>query len=956
MAILSYLANIKSSGVYYYVWDKSEVPVEIDRRALRMVIGYSEIGPFNTPVYVGSGSDFTKIFGRPSRRLERRGIYFHRMALQALEAGPIIALNIKPFNIDKANPEHAAICSFNAADLGKDKPTQEVKAALVAATTRGQRDAGITSIYDTNRFWKVDGNHLHDIQMMNVNKYGLMDRRVSPEEGSKDYIRIVQTSDKGDSNTIFVRPFVPSGWDIKVSDWYSAASEDEMPAYMDPIKDHSLSEYFAEVYVFKGDLRSEDLFKHTGTLGSTLPVQFKYAHDDKGNALYWDISRLYPILEKVVTYNENGEQEEFIVSAPTADQAYFTPDGTPVTVEKDKTGRIIYKANGTEVKEVVTTQPWAVITEDIKAGRSWIKYMNKSIDELTISPADEKHGKLAGWNLIIGSKATGSVDPVGCDNCAENKKLQLTPEEIKGTAQMPDHIATATDEAYLAWQPFCIVEGNKVRSNGKYRTPWGELGDAIEEMSTVTTANFLGRYSGILFPGFKDATGSTASLDAIFNADYARHKMLMGFDETLLDAACDADTNSSLRYGDKAGEPCGMHTKSDILSQGKKENCYASPAAFLHALTSPTRQFNWTEVNGSRKTNLLFGDKVTDYPEVTWDPNGSSIYGWYMEGYNYSSIKKSDKDKELQDKIFTVLGYKGLREALVNNVDVDYHYIVDTFNTYPGFGMKSVLTQIAKDKDNCLLLTSFPQMPDILRRCGVENYLGGFDMKKVRQNGISLPTEVQGASWAAMYTQLTYTDGSSKFIAPSVGLVSNLYITKNAYRQPYYVVAGPNNGLIKHRDIVGPDYNYIRADLNILEPMGVNVIVHMPRYGIVINSNQTMKQVPVTALSKVHVRELVIYLQNSLEHMLRGYQWEMNTPDLRQRVETHAKTILEQVKANRGIYDYDAKCDGENNTPEIIDNELIVLDVDIEPARAMGKAAVTITLHRTGGMAKLGII
>ena len=51
MSLPNYLAKIKSSGIYRYVFDKSLVPPQA-AETLRLVVGYSEKGPFNTPVYL----------------------------------------------------------------------------------------------------------------------------------------------------------------------------------------------------------------------------------------------------------------------------------------------------------------------------------------------------------------------------------------------------------------------------------------------------------------------------------------------------------------------------------------------------------------------------------------------------------------------------------------------------------------------------------------------------------------------------------------------------------------------------------------------------------------------------------------------------------------------------------------------------------------------------------------
>ena len=890
MAIPNYLAKIKSSGVYRYVFDKSEIPAS-QRNSLRLVVGYSERGPFNTPVYISDAQEFIATFGNISRRMERKGVFFHRLAIQALEAGPILALNIKPFK-----NESAKMISFNASDIVcKDKIFVEIPADSItlsafdkdgkAITENGKQlmrhflkpvpdyikegntfkfvgsryavtdaknkiTAGAThvrtiekgvecywsaaassilkpelkddgtfvpgsfkydhtyfngeyvvnkevdgkngievngkqedkkefilddalialdgtntagerwsTIYDTNRFWKVTDN-LMDITPL-----------VAGGAAKKDYMRIVQTSSKEDSVTVFMRPCIPTGYNIKISDWYASEVADEMPVYMDSIKDHYLSEFFMEIFVFKGDFRSPDLFTEAGTLGA--------------------------------------------------------------------------------------------------------------------------------------------------------------------------HVRQAAGESKFF--PFCSVKGKgvdaEVRTNADFLDAFGRPADALAAMADVTTSGFIGRYQGIMFPNFKDTTGSFISIDSIFNSDYNAHKCLMAINEQLLDDAYEADLNDNGEYD--LGLEQTPTTPEQSPAPGTSH--IGSVADLIHQLTSAVHSVE----SGS-------GVKYDDYGDVQNVPANASVVGYYLEGYNYTTILKNESGKSLvEDKIYTVLGYKGIYEALTNNVDVDYKYFIDTFQGYPGIAMKANMSAIVKQKFNALGILNFPPMADCAIHMGYPGLTGGFDMKEVvkRGSGITLPAEVQGASWVAFYTQLQMTDGTNKFIVPSAALVSNLFMEKWSSRLPYYIVAGPNYGRIDYPSVVGTDYNYARPDLDALEPFGVNAIIYIPKKGFVINSNQTAKQSPVSALSKIHIRELVTFLQDEVEDMLYNYQWELNTSTLRDAVDAKAKTILGLIKANGGIYDYRTQCDEQNNPAEIIDNEMMVLDIEIEPARGAGKMIQSLTLHRTGGIA-----
>ena len=87
--------------------------------------------------------------------------------------------------------------------------------------------------------------------------------------------------------------------------------------------------------------------------------------------------------------------------------------------------------------------------------------------------------------------------------------------------------------------------------------------------------------------------------------------------------------------------------------------------------------------------------------------------------------------------------------------------------------------------------------------------------------------------------------------------------------------------------------------------------------------------------------------------MLQGYQWELNTQTLRDNIKAKADAICEQVKSNGGLYAYTNVCDDTNNTPEVIDNEMVVLSTGIEPAKGAGKMIHELTIYRTGGLSSV---
>lgn len=688
MSLPNYLASIKSSGFYRFVWDKSTVPTP-QAETMRLLVGYSEKGPFNTPVYISDVADFITTYGNISKRMERKGIYFHRLAQQALTAGPILALNLKPFNseeisyinIDFSNTDYAAPITIS--------------------------ESPVKSVYNTNRFWSLDPDQLPS--------------KLSPA-GDGKYMYIASTDSKETSCSVFIRKSANvnrSYKGITIRQWYQSTGE-EMPEYLVPICENKLEDYFVDVYTFRGE---------------------------------------------------------------------FTP-------------ALCYY------------------------GGILNKYFTVKVDDTEIDSDNYE------------SSVPGGVWPEG------------TTIELKDTV----------------------------------KDSFEKDVDALDVLANDENSNFLYKYQGVTIPYFKDGMGYYISIDLLFNKDNYEHKMMMKLDESKLDDLTVAE-----------------------------------------------------DIDGFLKCKSL-----------GLDAHLSPIY---LKGYTYEALNDSKSNSaEFVDTILSVMETEpGIREALTNNVDAEYHYIVDTFNSYSiKPTTKSKLFTLAKEKDNAFAIVNFPSMNDFTNNETYEE-TGKFNMELVSAN-YTLPSESEGASWGAVFTQVVFSDGVVKSYVPSAALVSNNFMNKWGARQPYYVVAGPTYGVISYSGMTGPDYNYSRADLDILEPMGVNAIIYVPRKGTYINSNQTAKQKPVSALSKIHIRELVIYLQNEIEYMLQNYQWELNTQTLRDTIKAKADYLLENIKNNGGLYAYNSVCDETNNTTEVIDNEMVVIDIEIEPARAAGKMCQTLTIHKTGGI------
>jgi phage tail sheath protein FI len=148
-----------------------------------------------------------------------------------------------------------------------------------------------------------------------------------------------------------------------------------------------------------------------------------------------------------------------------------------------------------------------------------------------------------------------------------------------------------------------------------------------------------------------------------------------------------------------------------------------------------------------------------------------------------------------------------------------------------------------------------------------------------------------------------------------------------------------------------------KYDRDYLEPFGYNSIIERPATGqIMIYSNATAFQLIKSDFNNLHVRDLLITVEEAIEDILSNYVFDFNEDSIRLEIKTLVDNYLSGVKSVGGIYNYLTIMDSSNNTPAIIDQNLGIIDVIVEPARGIHKFINRVTVTRTGGISSGGFI
>ena len=315
------------------------------------------------------------------------------------------------------------------------------------------------------------------------------------------------------------------------------------------------------------------------------------------------------------------------------------------------------------------------------------------------------------------------------------------------------------------------------------------------------------------------------------------------------------------------------------------------------------------------------------------------------------------EDQTIKSALDAVRGGTGLNSGLIDKDLIDFRYVVDTFTSFDsvdGLQNKSQLAELAKARQNASAILNAPTVADFKKSTNPSftNADGEFKVEYIAQGGnldknptktYFLPGITEGANYAFYYGPgLLISDNGKDLIVPPAANVSNNFLDKYTSAQPWSIVAGPRRGVVGGSGLKGAEYAFDKADRDVLEPFGINPIVFQRGVGLTILGNKTAQQSVKSALSSAHVREALIYIQEGIADILKGYVFEFNNTQTRLEIKTLADSFMESVKADGGVYEFKNVMDQTNNTDDVIDNNFGIIDTYVEPVKGL-----EIVVHRT---------
>jgi hypothetical protein len=249
------VSNFKAAGIYTIEIDNTQRTIETSD-SLKLLVGFSNKGPFNRPVLLERDVDRLSIFGDVDNKLENKGCYFNRMLRTSLSDGPVVALNL--LNVDKSfnGPDQVNYAAMSL-DAGKENPevasnskygeydystpaTQEVPRPVIPYVG----NTPFANLYDRSRFWVADKGLLTAAAAKGLD----LDKGSATYEYS-NLLNFANVGTEEFSILVFKTDAMP-GYEVTAETWYGG--KENIPFGWIRPYDY-ISDYFLQIICVKGN-------------------------------------------------------------------------------------------------------------------------------------------------------------------------------------------------------------------------------------------------------------------------------------------------------------------------------------------------------------------------------------------------------------------------------------------------------------------------------------------------------------------------------------------------------------------------------------------------------------------------------------------------------------------------------------------------------------------------------
>ena len=208
--------------------------------------------------------------------------------------------------------------------------------------------------------------------------------------------------------------------------------------------------------------------------------------------------------------------------------------------------------------------------------------------------------------------------------------------------------------------------------------------------------------------------------------------------------------------------------------------------------------------------------------------------------------------------------------------------------------------------------------------------------------------EGRNSNYAATYWPWVQTNdsqtGAYRWIPPSV-VMAGIYAFNDKVAAPWFAPAGLNRGGLSN--VIEVKTRLTHDERDTLYTGRINPIATFPGQGATVFGQKTLQAKP-SALDRINVRRLMIAVKKYIASSTRYLVFENNTAATRNRFLSIVNPYLESIQQRNGLYAFRVVMDDTNNTPDVIDRNMMVGEIYLQPAKTAEFIVLDFNILPTG--------
>jgi hypothetical protein len=209
-------------------------------------------------------------------------------------------------------------------------------------------------------------------------------------------------------------------------------------------------------------------------------------------------------------------------------------------------------------------------------------------------------------------------------------------------------------------------------------------------------------------------------------------------------------------------------------------------------------------------------------------------------------------------------------------------------------------------------------------------------------------TEGFDSNYAATYYPwvkiLDFDRNKPIWVPPSVVLPGVIAFNDRVSAE-WFAPAGLNRGGLT--EVVEVKSRLTHAERDTLYEARINPIAVFPSTGVCVWGQKTLQGRP-SALDRINVRRLLIAAKKFIASSTRYLVFEQNTSQTRSRFLNIVTPYLESIQQRQGLYAFRVIMDESNNTPDIIDRNILYGQLFLQPAKTAEFIILDFNVQSTG--------